>query len=83
MQDEGDVGVTARLAAMEDALMRMPRIEREIFLAVRLDDLSYAEIAARTGLSVAGAERVFVRALRHFIRNLRDPRRGRWRRWLS
>ena len=34
-----------RLVRLEDALARMPRRQREIFRAHRLDDMSYEEIA--------------------------------------
>ena len=53
-----------RLAIMEAALLAMPALRREIFLAVRLDALSYAEVARWTGLSVPAVEREMVRALR-------------------
>ena len=39
------------LSRLERAVRRMPRLQREIFLAIRLDDLSYPEIAERTGVS--------------------------------
>jgi RNA polymerase sigma-70 factor (ECF subfamily) len=74
-----DPTLTARL---EDAARRMPRFQREIFLAVRLDDYSYAEIAQRTGITPEQVERLFAQALGNFCRNLDDPRRCRWRRWL-
>jgi len=45
------------LRRLEDAVASMPRKQREIFLAHRLDDMSYAEIARRTGLSVKQVER--------------------------
>lgn len=48
---------------LEAGLQRMPKLRREIFLAIRLDDLSYAEIAGRTGLSVKQVERHFARSL--------------------
>ena len=51
------------LRRLEDALANMPRKQREIFLAHRLDDMSYAEIARRTGLSVRQVERQMARAL--------------------
>ena len=44
-------------------LRRMPRLRREIFLALRLDDLSYEEIAERTGLSVKQVERHIARSM--------------------
>lgn len=48
---------------LEAGLQRMPKLRREIFLAIRLDDLSYAEIAERTGLSVKQVERHFARSM--------------------
>lgn len=48
---------------LEAGLKRMPKLRREIFLAIRLDDLSYAEIAERTGLSVKQVERHFAESL--------------------
>ncbi len=52
--------ITERLEA---GLVRMPKLRREIFLAIRLDDLSYAEIAERTGLSVEQVERHFAQSM--------------------
>lgn len=71
------------IARIEDAVRRLPRLQREIFLAVRLDDLSYAEIAERTGLTVAQVEQQFARSMCNLMRNLDDPRRNWWRRWLG
>jgi RNA polymerase sigma-70 factor (ECF subfamily) len=48
---------------LEAGLRRMPKLRREIFLAIRLDDLSYAEIAERTGLSGKQVERHFARSM--------------------
>ncbi|MEI9852023.1 MAG: sigma factor-like helix-turn-helix DNA-binding protein [Sphingomonas sp.] len=48
---------------LEIGLRRMPKLRREIFLAIRLDDMSYAEIAERTGLSVKQVERHFARSM--------------------
>lgn len=48
---------------LEAGVQRMPKLRREIFLAVRVDELSYAEIAARTGLSVQQVERHFARSM--------------------
>ena len=44
---------------LEAGLQRMPKLRREIFLAIRLDDASYAEIAERTGLSAQQVEQDF------------------------
>jgi RNA polymerase sigma-70 factor (ECF subfamily) len=74
----------AIVARMETALRRMPRTRREIFLASRLDAMPYAEIAERTGLSIAQVERHIARALLA----LDDAIDGRvplprWRRWFE
>lgn len=41
---------------LESGLQRMPRLRREIFLAVRCAGLSYQAIAERTGLNVEQVE---------------------------
>ncbi|WP_082006610.1 sigma factor-like helix-turn-helix DNA-binding protein [Sphingomonas sp. ERG5] len=69
------------IARLERALRRMPKLQREIFLAIRFDNLAYPEIAERTGLSVRQVERHFAKSLRHIV----DARGGRargaiWRR---
>jgi len=48
---------------LEAGLRRMPKMRREIFLALRLDGLSYEEIAERTGLSVKQVERHVARSM--------------------
>lgn len=48
---------------LDEGLQRMPKLRREIFLAIRLDDMSYAEIAERTGLSAKQVERHFARSM--------------------
>src|SRR3546814_10900226 len=44
------------LAQVEAALLTLPRLTREVFLANRIDDLSFAEIAKRTGISKRSEE---------------------------
>lgn len=65
-------------ARLEAALPTLPRRRREIFLAVRLDAMSYAEIAQRTGLSAKRVEREFARALLQLYRALYEPRPVPW-----
>ncbi|OAH43193.1 RNA polymerase subunit sigma [Sphingobium yanoikuyae] len=65
----------AILDRLEDAIRRLSRLQREIMLAVRLDDMDYAQIAERTGLSQRQVEAMMVRALINFQRNLADPDR--------
>ncbi|MFL9839795.1 sigma factor-like helix-turn-helix DNA-binding protein [Sphingomonas sp. ST-64] len=54
---------TEIIEKLEAGLQRMPTLRREIFLAIRLDDLSYVEIAKRTGLSVKQVEWHFAETL--------------------
>lgn len=61
-----------RLARLEQAVLRLKPLTREIFLARRLDGFSYAEIAERTGLSVKGVEKQMSRALRQLGRHLHN-----------
>ncbi len=60
-----------RLARIEEAVLRLKPLTREIFLACRLDGYSYAEIAERTGLSVRGVEKQMSRAIKQLGRHLR------------
>ncbi|MCW2337485.1 RNA polymerase sigma-70 factor (ECF subfamily) [Sphingobium sp. B2D3A] len=74
------------LARMEAALLTLPRLTREVFLAHRIDDLSYAEIAEITGLGVRQVERRMADALYGLHCALQGGRlrRRRWwgrRRW--
>lgn len=71
------------LARLEVGLRWMPKLRREIFLAIRLDDMSYPEIAERTGITVGEVERQFAKGLLQ----LHDALHGRlpvplWRRLL-
>ncbi len=57
------IGDVDTLRELEAAIMSMPAKRREIFLANRLDDLSYAEISRRTGLTVGQVERQMTKAM--------------------
>lgn len=73
------------LVRLEAALLSMPKLRREIFLAVRLDAMSYDQIAKVTGLSVKAVECQMVRALRKLNYHLRHgeapPHRHWWQKW--
>jgi RNA polymerase sigma-70 factor (ECF subfamily) len=56
------------LARLEAAIMRLKPRTQEIFLAHHLEGLSYADIAARTGMSVSGVEKQIGRAFDHIHR---------------
>lgn len=67
------------LAQMQAALLALPRLARQVFLAHRIDDLSYAEIAEITGLSVRQVERRMADALYGLHCALQGrPLRRRW-----
>ncbi|MCW3837230.1 RNA polymerase sigma factor [Sphingomonas canadensis] len=51
------------LARIEAVMRRMKPKTREIFMAHRLDGLSYNEIAERTGMSVSGIEKQMAKAM--------------------
>lgn len=58
------------LRRLEAAMMRLRPKTREIFVAHRIDGLTYAEIAERTGLTVKGVETQMSRALAQLDRML-------------
>jgi RNA polymerase sigma-70 factor (ECF subfamily) len=58
------------LSRLERAMATMPSLSREIFLAHRLDGLSFEEIGRRTGLSVRQVERHIAHAIAHIDRML-------------
>jgi len=51
------------LRRLEAAMLRLKPETREIFLAKRLDGMTYSEIAERTGLSVKGVEKHMSKAI--------------------
>ena len=68
------------LALYEAAMMKLKPKTREIYLLHRLDDLSYAEIAQRMGLSQSAIEKHMMSAIGDIDRavgRLRRRRRGR------
>jgi RNA polymerase sigma factor (sigma-70 family) len=61
------------LARIEAALERVKPKTREIFLAHRLDGMSYAEIAEVTGMSIKGVEKQMSKAIAHIDRLVGRP----------
>ncbi|TPG55044.1 sigma factor-like helix-turn-helix DNA-binding protein [Sphingomonas glacialis] len=70
-----------QLATMERAMLSLPRMTREVFLAHRLDGASYFEIAGATGLSIRQVERHMAKALLRLSRFMDGDERTPWRRW--
>lgn len=62
-----------RLRHLEEALLRLKPRTREIFLAHRIDGYSYAEIAARTGLSIKTVEMHMTRAIAYLAQSREAP----------
>jgi RNA polymerase sigma-70 factor (ECF subfamily) len=73
------------LARLQTALLSLPRRRRELFLAVRLDGASYADLANQTGLSAKKVECEVALALAQIDRCLERrkvaPLRTSWRRF--
>ena len=72
-----------RRRRLERASRRMTRTERTIVLAVRFEDLGYAEIAERFEISVAEVEDQFAASLATLMAAMdeKDPWWWRFRRW--
>lgn len=68
----------ATLKRIERAIRNLPPRQREVFDAVRFDDLSYVDIAERTGLTVLEVEQLFAEALFNISRSMDSLRRW-WR----
>lgn len=58
------------LRRLEAAMLKLKPKTREIFMAHRLDGMSYAEIAELTGLSIKGVEKQMSKAIAHIDRML-------------
>jgi RNA polymerase sigma-70 factor (ECF subfamily) len=56
------------LRRVEGAMLKLRPITREIFMAHRLDGLSHAQIAERTGLSVKAVEKHMSKAIAQITR---------------
>ncbi len=69
------------LRKLEAAVANLPRIQREIFLAHRRDNMPYGGIASRTGLSAKHVERHMARAIYKLVKQLDGHRLGWWERW--
>ncbi len=61
------------------SLRHMSDLQRAIFFAIRMEDLTYAQLAQRHGIAASQAEAEFAAALRIFLRTLHEPEPW-WRR---
>jgi RNA polymerase sigma-70 factor (ECF subfamily) len=78
MSDKVDADFIRRL---EQALAGMPRSQREIFLAHRVDDMSYDEIAHRRGVTVREVERQMAWAMYKLVKQMEGEPLRWWERW--
>lgn len=65
---------------IEAAVQNLPRLQRDIFLAHRLCDLPYKEIARRTGLEVHAVERHMAQAIYKLAKQLDGGKLSWWER---
>lgn len=66
---------------LEQAVAALPRKQREIFLAHRLDDLSYGEIALALGLTELEVERQMASAIYKLCKQMDGHPLDWWERW--
>ena len=69
------------LRRIEEAMLNIPKLQREVFMAHRLDDMPYQEIARRTGLTVGQIERHMARALYKLAKQMDGRKLSWWERW--
>ncbi len=68
------------LRRIEQAMLNIPTLQREIFMAHRLDGLSYDELAERTRLTVRQIERHMARAIYKLDKQLHGRKLSWWER---
>jgi RNA polymerase sigma-70 factor (ECF subfamily) len=69
------------LRRIKAAMMNLPRRQREIFMAHRVHDMSYGEIAERTGLTTRQVERHIAKAIYKLAKQMDGRRLSWWERW--
>jgi DNA-directed RNA polymerase specialized sigma24 family protein len=70
-----------QLRRAERAVDNMSPMQREIFLCVRVDELSYGEVAAMHRITVAEVEYHFAGALRIVDRHMHERNHKWWQFW--
>jgi RNA polymerase sigma factor (sigma-70 family) len=81
MQPMSDTPDPDLMRRMEGAIRALPKLQCEIFLAHRLDGMSYGEIALRTGLTVRQVEHQMARAIYKLDKQLDGLKLSWWERW--
>jgi RNA polymerase sigma-70 factor (ECF subfamily) len=59
-----------RLIQLTQALEELPELTRQIFVMVRVEDLSYQQAADRLGMSTSSIQKHLARALAHVMRRV-------------
>jgi len=70
-----------QLRRAERAVDAMSPIQCEIFLGIRVDELSYSKLAAMHGITVAEVEYHFAGALRILDRHMHERHHKWWQFW--
>ncbi|AJA09248.1 hypothetical protein SKP52_11755 [Sphingopyxis fribergensis] len=70
-----------RLRRAERAVAQMQGMDREVFLAIRIDEQTYPQIAERFDISVADVERHFALSLRVLMRAMDQKDAWWWKFW--
>lgn len=65
----------------ERAVDRMHGMDRKVFLAIRVDEMSYSQIAARFDISVADVEAHFAASLRIMMKAMDEKDPWWWKFW--
>jgi RNA polymerase sigma-70 factor (ECF subfamily) len=78
MSDKVDADFIRRLT---EAVAAMPAEQREIFLAHRVDAMSYTEIARRRGITVRQVEQQMARAMYKLVKQMEGEPLSWWERW--
>lgn len=68
------------LRRMEAAIMKIPKRQRDIFVAHRMHDMSYREIADRTGLTTRQVERQMAKAICKLAKQMDGEELSWWER---
>jgi RNA polymerase sigma-70 factor (ECF subfamily) len=69
------------LRRMEEAMMNMPKRQRDIFIAHRVHGMSYGEIGDRTGLTVRQVERQMAKAIYKLVKQMDGEKLSWCERW--
>jgi RNA polymerase sigma-70 factor (ECF subfamily) len=70
-----------RLWRAERAVDRMHGMDRKVFLAIRVDEMSCPQIAERFGIGVADVEKHFAASLRIMMKAMDEKDPWWWKYW--